>query len=178
MKKNNFNKSTCFFIILLFICNSCKDSVKDQSTQTKIESEITGMDYTSLASPITYDVVIKNPDPEDKWIQLCLEKLDRETLVDIIFDAVINEKVAAYDYLTDKPMTLKEIRELEENEEFRRSRIAKVQFIEDWYFDRETFSMKKTVHSIMLAYEVYDLDGNIRGYKPAFKVNLNIVPGL
>lgn len=176
MKKDRFKKLTCLFVILIFLFSYCKNSekkhLKDRSTQRKSETEITISDYASLAAPITYDVVIKNPNPEDDWIESCLEKLDREKLVDIIFDAILNEKATAMDYLTDKPMTVKEIRELEEDEEFDRSRIAKIQFIEDWYFDKESFTMKKIVHSIMLGYEVYDWDGNVRGYKAAFKVNL------
>lgn len=176
MKKDHFKKLTCLFVILIFLFSSCKNSekkhLKDRLTQRNTETEITISDYASLAAPITYDVVIKNPNPEDDWIESCLEKFDRKQLVNIIFDAVLNEKVTAMDYLTDKPMTVKEIRELEEDKEFDRSRIAKIQFIEDWYFDKESFTMKKIVHSIMLGYEVYDFDGSIRGYKAAFKVNL------
>ncbi|MBA7564577.1 hypothetical protein ES708_06240 [subsurface metagenome] len=176
MKKDLFKKLTCLFVILIFLFSSCKNSekkhLKDRLTQRKSETEITISNYASLAAPITYDVVIKNPNPEDDWIESCLEKLDREKLVNIIFDAVLNEKVTAMDYLTDKPMTVKEIRELEEDEEFDRSRVAKIQFIEDWYFDKESFTMKKIVHSVMLGYEVYDWDGNVRGHKAAFKVNL------
>ena len=129
-----------------------------------------------IADSITYDVVIKNPDPYDQWTDECLQNLDKKNLVDYIFEAIYQGKVIAYNYFEDTPLSVKQVKALEESEEFSRDQIAKIQFIEEWVLDKENFAFTKKVKSIMLGYEVYNLDGEIRGYKAAFKVLLNQKP--
>ena len=126
-----------------------------------------------LANPITYDVVIKNPDPDDTWAEERLENMNLEKLIEIIFEAIKDGQATAFNYHTGETMSMKDIKKLEKTEEFEKSKIAKVQFVEDWYFDAKSLTMQKKVKSIMLAYEVYDQFGKIRGYKAAFKIDLN-----
>ncbi len=126
-----------------------------------------------VAEPIIYDVVVLNPDPEDRWTTEKLEKLHKEALVELIFQAVEEGKVTAWNYHTDEKMSIKDIHTLEKTDEFNKSKIGKIQFIEDWYFDEKRMRMTKVVKSIMLAYEVYDQFGKVRGYKAAFRIDLN-----
>lgn len=128
--------------------------------------------YLILADTLVSDVVILNPD-NDEWTDYCLRNLDKTTLVDEIFKAVYAEILVPYEFFNNKPFSIEDIRALEDDPEFSRENIAKVQFEEAWYFDPVNQKMVKKVNSIMLAYEIYDSDGKIRGYKPAFKVYLN-----
>lgn len=125
--------------------------------------------FQVIADTIVNDVVIKNPD-EDEWTDYCLRKLDKTTLVNEIFKSVYDGKLIPYEFFHNKPLTINDIKDLEKDPEFSRDKIAKVQFEEAWYYDPVNQKMTKKVHSIMFAYEVYNSLGDIKGYKPAFKV--------
>ncbi len=126
-----------------------------------------------IANPIIYDVLVKNPDLEDTWTSEKLKSFRKDKLVNIIFEAIYNGKVKVYNYHTGDEMTLKNIKALENSKEFDRSKIGKIQFEEDWYFNEEKFILTKKIKSIMLAYEVIDQFGEVRSYKAAFLIPLN-----
>ncbi len=169
-------KYMLFFIPLCLALGSCRQGSRNYldvaSDSTRVVTAVSP-DAISLAPRIIYDVTVKNPDPDDQWTTECLQDLDLKTLVDLVFDAVYQGRLKAWEYHEERPMEIDEVRALEQDPEFDRSRIARVQFTEDWYFDREKLCFTKRVKSIMLAYEVYDLQGKVRGYKSAFQVFLN-----
>jgi len=164
-----FYKNAITFIIALIVfgCNPEKPTGV-QHAKPIIEQT----DYITVADTIITDVVIKNPD-NDEWTNYCLRNLDRETLVNDLFELVYSEKLIPHDFFTDEVMTIKEIKKIEKDPEYSRDNSAKVQFEESWSFDRENQKMIKKVHSIMIAYELYSQEGTVKGYKPIFKVYLN-----
>lgn len=127
--------------------------------------------YIVLADTLVNDVVILNPD-NNEWTEYCLRNLNKKTLVNEIFKAVYEGELAPYEFFNNKSFSIEDIKTLENDPEFSRDNIAKVQFEEAWYFDAKNQKMVKKVHSIMLAYEIYDLNREVKGYKPAFKVYL------
>jgi hypothetical protein len=166
-----YNKIIFSFVIALsiFACNREKP-VENPPLINEIKIDQTN--FLTLADTIITDVVIKNPD-NDEWTDYCLRNLNRETLVNNLFELVYSEKLIPYDFFTDSVMTIKEIKRIERNPEYARENTAKVQFEESWSFDTENQKMIKKVHSIMIAYELYSQEGNVKGYKPIFKVYLN-----
>jgi hypothetical protein len=130
-------------------------------------------DAAMVADTVIYDVVIKNPSAEDIWTEACLKNLDREGLVNMIFEAIYLAELIPYDHLSNEPLSIRDIENLENDPEFSRKTIGKIQFSEEWYFDRDNLRMEKRVNSMALGYEVFDIAGNLRGYKPAFMVILN-----
>jgi hypothetical protein len=141
----------------------------DKSTEPK---SVLIENFEIIADTIINDVIIKNPD-NDEWTDFTLRKLDKTSLVNHIFDAVYEKKLIPYDFFNNTPLTIDDIRNLEKDPEFSRENIAKVQYEEAWYYNKEDNTMIKKVHSIMLAYEIYNNQGGIKGYKPAFKVYFN-----
>jgi hypothetical protein len=129
--------------------------------------------YHVIADSISYGVVIRNKDSSNIWREKWLSRLKRDSLVDWLFNAVYDRELKAYDYFTEEPMSIREVKKIEKKDEFKRSQIGKVQFEEVWYFDPDNYRMVKSVNSIMLAYESYRRDSTFRGYKPVFKVYLN-----
>lgn len=125
-----------------------------------------------VADTIIYDVIIKNTNPYDEWVEKSLEKLQRVELVDSIFNMIYKEEVSAYEYFTNEPLNQKDIRNIETEEGFSRRDIGKIQFTERWYFDKKSRNMNKEVLSIVLGHELYTDSGEFRGYKPLFKVLL------
>ncbi len=163
--------SISVLLILIAGCKSGSDNNYEYSDKPhKPQSDSLGM---LMASPVIYDVIVKNPDTEDGWASEKLKFLDKEELVNIIFDAVYSGKLKAYNYHSGEEMSIKEIKELEESEEFDRSMIGKLQFEEDWYLDKERFTMYKDIKSILLAYERIDQFGEVQSYKAAFLIKIN-----
>ena len=165
-------KKTLIIILLIASITACKQQGSEPSVTGKAKTlkDTTLLDFQSIAESIRYDVIIKNPDPDDEWTETCLKGLDREKLVDEVYKAIYAGKVKAYDYYTDDPMSVKQVKEIEKQAESDGAEVAKVQFLEDWFFDPVTFNLYKKVHFIMLAYELLDENGKVRSYKAAFYV--------
>ncbi|MFP4366146.1 MAG: hypothetical protein ACLFQA_03530 [Bacteroidales bacterium] len=148
----------------------CGENIPEQKEPTVPRDSTNAL---VIADTVIYDVIVKNPVEGDEWTEECLRNLKREGLVDIIFDAIYQKELIPYDYLSEEPLTLNAIKDLENDPEFKRENIGKIQFSEEWYFDKENLRMEKRVNSLSLGYEVFDLSGNLKGYKPAFMVKLN-----
>ena len=169
-------KKTLIIILLIAGLTACKQQNSDPSVtgKAKILKDTTLLSFQPIAESIRYDVVIKNPDPADEWTESCLKGLDRKKLIDEVYKTIYAGKVKAYDYYTDEPMSVNQVKEIEKQAESEDAEIAKVQFLEDWFFDQATFNLYKKVHFIMLAYEILDEKGNARNYKAAFYVPFGI----
>ncbi len=154
-----------FFVVISGVFISCNQKDIDvQKVDIGRENN-----YSVFADTIINDVLIQNPDSSE-WTDYCLRNLNKDALVEEIFNSIYNGKLVPFEFFKDTPLNIDDIKSLESDPEFSRDKIAKVQFEEAWFFDTEKQIMVKKVYSIMLAYEVYNLDGEIKGYKPAFKV--------
>ena len=167
-----------FLSTLLLVALSCHrhpDNPPDNANLPEIVDTTATFTATAgrVADSIVYDVVIKNANPYDTWTTECLSGLDRSTFVDELFRAIYEGKLTAIDFDTEEKLPPEKVRKLEKEIKKVRSRIAKIQFTEDWYFDTLSLTMQKDVRSIVLGYEVYDDQGAVRGYKPVFRVDLN-----
>lgn len=158
------------FITVALLVHSCKERIPCQKEPLVPR---TPLNIAVIADTVIYDVIIKNPDPEDLWTEECLRNLYREGFIDIIFNAIYRQELIPYDYFSNQALSVKEIIELEKDPEFSRENIGRIQFSGAWYFDEENLRMEKRINSLSFGYEVFDLSGNLRGYKPAFMVKLN-----
>lgn len=165
MRKFKFLYIAIAFVLFAVGCNL----KQNEPIVVQIDNE---SKFLTIADSIITDVTILNPDG-DEWTDYTLRRLDKKTLVDEIFKSVYKEELIPYEFFNDKQLTIEDIKAIEDDPEFSREKIAKVQFEEAWYYDSKKHKMVKKVHSIMLAYELYNSEGEIKGYKPAFKVYLN-----
>ena len=173
-----FKKTYLFVGILLasLVLTNCKtdDSRKSEqktptvSTNPIKAKKVEAMDI--IADTITYDVVVKNPHPDDAWTDECLKKLNRESLIDNIYEGIYNGSLKTLDYFTDEEMSAEQIKDMEQAEEFNRDNIGKLQFTEIWYMNRDNYTVHKKVQSVVLGYELKRENGDIKGYKPVFRV--------
>jgi len=162
------------FILLYMLFTGCCPGSSEKYDYSSSKGQIHKADSSGiiLASPIIYDVLVKNPDLEDTWTGEKLKNFRKDEFVNIVFEAIYNEKVKVFNYHTGDEMTLKEVKSLENSKEFDRSKIGKIQFEEDWYFNEEQFLLTKRIKSILLAYEVIDQFGEVGSYKAAFLIPL------
>lgn len=122
-----------------------------------------------VADSVLYDVLLINPDTTDQWASYCLRKLDVATLADQVFEAVYAGRLQAYQYVSDEPLTIDQVRQIEAQPGNERTRIAKIQFEEQWHFDPQQTQFIKRVVGLMLAYEIKADEGRFRaGIKVRF----------
>lgn len=160
------------FTIICFL--SCKESkVKSVITSEKTIHKGDSPDMNVIADTIIYDVIIKNPDPDNEWTKKCLGNLKRNEFVNKLFDAVYNEEASAYDFFSGKELKPRDLKKIEKEDGFNREQIGKLQFTEAWYYNSQNLIMDKKIISITLGHELFENNGDIIGYKPVFKIDLN-----
>nr|WP_321412710.1 hypothetical protein [uncultured Carboxylicivirga sp.] len=152
------------FLGLLQACNNPKNS-SNSTTNEKISGEL-------LADTIIYSVEIKNYDPNDHWKDECLKSLDRKKMVNQLFESVYDHKAQAFNYMTEAPMSISEVKAIEEQEGFSRDQVGKLQFWESWFYDEQQQIMTKKVLSVLVSYEANTDDGVFLGHKAAFYIKL------
>lgn len=157
-----------FFIILAYSCIRNPETVNEQVVPLSL-SEITGH---VIADTIIYDVLIKAANPDDEWENQRLRNLNHRAFIDSIFNLVYNKDIIAYDVFENKALSVSEVRSIENHNDYTRDRIGKIQFTERWNFDPSNQELQKQVISIALGYETYAEDGEVRAYKPIFKIYL------
>lgn len=125
-----------------------------------------------LADTISYPVRIKNIDPEDEWATVRLKNLKNQQFVNDVFEAVYSGKATAFNYLSDEPMTIDAVKELEQRDDFKRDNVVELEFREAWWYNADKSMFKKKVLSILVAYVVFDDSGETR-MKAAFYIKTN-----
>lgn len=150
----------------------CPEKTKDDVTGEQSSDFIQPVNPNGLmvADTIIYDVIIKNPNPDDDWTDKCLRNLKKDQFVDILFESVYKKQATAHDLFTDEIISPDKLKNLERKKEFSRSKIGKMQFTESWYYSDSLQRMSKKVISVSLGYEMLDERGNLIGHKPAFKI--------
>ncbi len=150
-----------FFIFIAVACN--------HKTEKQIKYTTPNYDNLELwADTIVYDVLIMNPDSTDDWQEQKLKYLNHEKLVNDVFESIYSGQKKAYNYYTNSEYSIQDIKEFEK--EYSRSDIGKIQFTESWLYDKKSGTHIKQVHSILIAYTLYDSSNNIRGYKAGFYI--------
>jgi hypothetical protein len=159
-------------VLAIMLLSSCinKPEVISNKTATSPDTEISG---TLIADTIIYDVVIKITNPNNDWENQRLKHVNHSAFVDSLFNLVYNKKIIAYDVFENKPLSVKQVKSIEEQDDYSRDRIGKIQFAEKWYFDSSSNELNKQILSIALGYETLNELGEVRAYKPVFKLYLN-----
>jgi len=172
---------TPFIIASLLVLFSFISCCRDASIQDK----------NLITKRIQYDVQIKNIEPDmDWWIQN-IEGSNREQLVKNLMQQVASGKVKAYDFLTCKPFSNQDIKNMMRRTdsislertsppyqmydtvvvtELHLSEITRLRFLEEWYIDKSTLKFTKKVAGICPMLERRSDSGELRGYKPLFWV--------
>jgi len=162
-------KANSLILMALFaslVLTSCESSGSQNSNNT---SPIQGL---NIANPITYEVLIKNPDIEDEWQSKCLENTNIKLMSKDVIKAVIAGRLKAYDYFDNHLLSKSEIKAILKKNG-KEKNIGNIQFIEEWYWNKKELQLRKKVKSLMFGYEICGENKKVRGYRASFVVNLN-----
>lgn len=169
MKLKNRNLLAAISVAcLLYAC--CPAEEKTNADANFPDSTVS--DGFVIADTIIYDVIVSNPNPEDVWTEECLKHLNMNDLVDDLFEKIYSKEMIAYDFFSHTAMQVGDLEEMERSSEFSRERIGKIQFSEKWVLSEANQEFQKEIISIVLGYELYDAAGEVRGYRPIFKLYL------
>lgn len=168
-------------IIITFLGCKGKETEKVEEQQVVHPNSTTfykteaGADAIQVAERIVYDVVMKNSSTEDtEWNDgsyfTSVTNVDAEAIANIIFQAVYEQRLVAYNVIEERAMTIEEVKQMDLT--YDRKQIAKIQFVEKWLFNENTLEMSKIVSEIELGYEKTSETGEVLGYKRCFKVYL------
>lgn len=162
--KKFYYTSTALIIsgLFLFSCQS-----KPENSPAKTEGKL-------IADPIIYEVIVKNPNQDDEWLNECLEHTNSSYLIGQVLKEVKAGNLKAYDYYDNHELSISEIEEIITVNDLN-GRTGKIQFEENWYWDKNKLQFKKEVKKLMFGFEIYDTTGKLRGYKASFVVNLERV---
>lgn len=127
-----------------------------------------------VANPIIYNVAVKNYNPYDEWSVECLKNTNSTAIANAIFQGVYKGVLKPIDFFSEdnKELSIADVKKLEK--QFSRKQIGQIQFEEYWYYDEAKQSFYKDVKSVVLGYELYNAENEVRGFQPAFKVELNM----
>ncbi len=159
-------KLISLLIFLPYIFVGCSKTDKPKSTNTK---QFASGDITVIADTIIYDVIIRNIDTSDVWEAECLQYLDQKSLVNYLMDGVYNGQFIAIEFMGDKVLSLDDVKAIEQEKDFSRDRVSKVQFRERWYIDSKG-NLQKQIISYTLGIEIYSKQNSFLGHKALFVV--------
>lgn len=158
-------------ITLVTSCNERRDTRKEAAATSGTET-LSG-DATLIASNIVTEVIIK-PDPEgDPWDVEKVQGYHGETMVNNIFNRIYDGTLTVFDYHSGEPLSAAEVKDIEQEFSNDRTRIGKLSFTEDWYYDPSTNSLQKKTRSVTFGYELYNNFGKVYAYRAAFRADLN-----
>jgi hypothetical protein len=165
-----------FFITLLvisFLGGSCKNKTIKEGQKTAVPGVEISPGMISIGKDIITEVIL-NPDTlGDPWEAEKIKNYNGKLLYKSLFENIYNKKVIVYDVFTDKPLTPEDVKSVEKEYNSDISRIGKLQFLEDWYFDPVTSKIIKQIKSVTFSYSIQRGPGLPTGYKALFKLKVN-----
>jgi hypothetical protein len=154
-------------------------------------SEHSGQPGNIITERIEYPVFIKDPydiDDGEWWIEN-IETSKRMAFVQTLFDRAYAGKVKAYHADSRKQLTVEEVKRIGNESDtltlqrpeppydhydtivhraFSLNQIHKVKFLEEWSFDKDSYTMTKHVLGVAPMMAVYAGDSELLGYRSLF----------
>ncbi len=159
-------------LIYLFVTGCNKTSERTIIVNSPIEISAENI----IADTIIYSVIIRNFDKNDTWTEERLKNTQADKIISTVFEKVYEGKFKVYDYYTNSPLSIEQIKKLESSEDFSRDLIQELQFEEVWFMNDQVDWFHKEVLSINMGYAVYNSDGTQRGLKPVFRFRFDQNP--
>lgn len=175
MSKNNI-----LLFLMLVVATSCGNSGKEPPAESRKGTDGSKPPVSATASPelvligsdIVTEVIIR-PDPDgDPWEIEKVAGYRGDLMVNTIFGLIYEGKLTAWDYHSGEPMTPADVRDIEKEFSNDRSKIGKLSFTEDWYYDPTANRIEKITKSAVFGYELYNGEGKVYAYRAAFRADL------
>lgn len=179
-----------FGICLIAFLSAC-DNQKADSETTISTIDTSGKEL--WAERIESSLSLTRPEgwTQEDWKSVA-QGIEQEKIFNTILESVMSGQQQAYDYISDTPITIDQVKGIitrvdsswvdDGNGNFKAEvskitttakDISTVKCREQWYFDKEKFSLQSKISSIALFTNVYNETGDLMGIKALFYVKLN-----
>lgn len=169
-------KLVCTLIIIsgmLIFMLACKHkTLKDNTNPVTWSSEVSP-DLIVVANDIITEVIVKPDTLGDPWEMEKVKNYNGKLMFTTLFENIYSKKVTVYDNLTGAPLDPGDVRKMEKEFGSDVSKIAKIQFLEDWYFNPSTNKIIKKIKSASFGYESSKEGGFPVRYKALFRLKID-----
>lgn len=126
-----------------------------------------------VANDIITEVIVRPDSLGDPWEIEKVKNFNGKQMYTDLLRNIYDKKVIVYDILTGDPLDPGDVKEMEKEFGSDVTKIAKIQFLEDWYFNPSTSKIIKRIKSASFGYESY-IDENLPvRYKALFRLNID-----
>jgi hypothetical protein len=153
-------------LVLMSLAGSCKNSVSKQPAESQPAAE----NLILIGKEIITDIIVKPDTLGDPWEVEKVQGYDGNQMYSSLFTDIYNGKLQVYDVIDDRMLKPEEVKEIEKEFNADHSKIAKLQFLEDWYYDPLKNQIIKKIKSVSFGYETRRSEGLPAGYSPLFRV--------
>ncbi|HCT30374.1 MAG TPA: hypothetical protein DIW31_06495 [Bacteroidales bacterium] len=145
----------------LVACNTKKPS-ENKANNSVEETKV-------LTDNLVYGIATRPSENADSSELVEFGTFLQKDLINFIFDEIYAGKLQAYDFFTDKELSIDDIKLIEKTEGFDRKKVGKVQFNEQWLVDKNGGLIKR-VNSMTFGIEHYSSQGTFLNYNALFSV--------
>ena len=172
-KLTNMKKVTVFVFLsftIFFLFISCKNSAEKKSNTVASEAPTDTTALMLISRDIITDIVLKPDTLGDPWEVEKVKGFSGDRMFRTLLESIYSEKITAFDCRNEETLQPAKIKDLEKEFGSDLSRIGKVQFVEDWYFDTNKSSIVKKVKSVAFGYSTPGSGDVLVRYNAFFRI--------
>lgn len=158
--------------IIIFLCGSCKNTTKSNVSGPVAATQPVNEGLLLIGKDIITEVVIKPDTLGDPWEVEKVKGFNGKEMFVSLFENIKNKNLIIYDCFTGNALDPADVKKMENEIGTDISRIGKIQFLEDWYFNPLTYSISKKIKSVSFGYEIIREGGLPTAYKALFQVKI------
>jgi hypothetical protein len=158
--------------LIILITPSCNKVTKNSSSGTSNVNEINqeGKDMILIGKGIITEVIVKADTLGDPWEVEKVKGYNGKLMFKTLFDKIYSKELTVYDCISGEPLMPDKIRAMEKDYNSDISKISKITYLEDWYFNTTSNSIIKKIKSSSFGYEYNRGEGLPIGYKALFQI--------
>lgn len=158
-----------FSLIIAFMgCRNNNSLVKNEAINVPAPGDVSKM--IPVAKDIISEIIVKPVSTDDPWELEKVKGFSGEAMFLNLLNKIREGKIRVYDCISGEMLSEEEAKKILDEKGSDVSKIAKLQFTEDWYFNPETNEIFKKVKSVSLGYESLRAGGLPPAYLPYFQV--------
>jgi len=165
------NLTTAAFLCLVIAVSGCSNGRSGNKTGTvaaSAEKDLSKM--IPVASDIVSEIIVKPVSADDPWELEKVKGFNGDAMFLSLLQKIREGNIKVYDCISGEQLSEEDAKKIPKEKGSDVSKIAKLQFTEDWYFNPETNEIIKKVKSVSLGYESLRSEGLPPAYLPYFKI--------
>jgi len=153
------------------VLNNCRESRKEVKSSAGAEEEITSeAGLVKIGSDIITEVILKPEITGDPWEAEKIKGFNGDLMFMNLLEKIKHDELKVYDCITGEEIAPEDAKRILQETGSDISRIGKIQFTEDWYFNPVNNKIIKKVKSVSLGYETKREAGLPPAYVPYFQI--------